>query len=132
MSLFRGAWVVSAACYGPSRSAGLIVFAVAMLLASRSVHADELLPLQGGSVQFGSAAGSIYYTAEPAGFRVVATVSQDPAYAPVRFVATLQPGQSVVLSIARAAGNTAAEVLIRRIGDRVIFNASPQTIPPTD
>ena len=108
-----------------------LAFAAA-LLATVAGHADELRPIEGGSVQLGPDDGSIYYTIEPDGYRIVATVSAMPAEAPVRFVATLRPGQSVVLSVASPPGEKSDEVVIRRVGDRLLYDHGRRRTPPTD
>ena len=108
-----------------------LAFTAALLVAGVA-RADELRPIEGGSVQLGSDDGSIYYTVEPDGYRIVATVSATPAEAPVRFVATLRPGQSVVLSVASPPGETSDEVVIRRVGDRLLYDHGRRRAPPTD
>jgi hypothetical protein len=63
--------------------------------------------------------GVAYYTVERDGFRVVATLAQGEAGTPLRVVAVLAPGQSVVLSTPEQAGRIeisrqARTVLVRR------------------
>lgn len=106
-------------------------FAAAVFVAGVA-NADELRPIEGGSVRLGPDNGSIYYTVEPDGFRLVATVSATPADAPVRFVATLRPGQSVVVSVARALGEKPDEVVIRRVGDRLLYDGGRRRATPMD
>ena len=105
---------------------------VAALLPVGIGQADELHPVQGGSLHLGADDGSIYYTVEPDGYRLVVTVTATPAEAPIRFVATLQSVQSVVLSVARAPGEPPNEVLIRRIGDRLVYDPGARYVAPTD
>lgn len=82
-------------------------------------HAQDLRPLNGKSIELGATTGTAYYTVGEDGFRVVATLAAGEAATPVRFVATLSSGQSVVLSVPRAANEAAREVEIRRTGDVV-------------
>lgn len=110
----------------------LVATAIVGLSLAHTARAGELLPMQGGSVPLGPDWGSIYYTPEPNGYRIVATVAGTPADAPIRFEATLLPGQSVVLSVARGHGEKAAAVLIRRLGDRLVYDGNPTSVDPTD
>ncbi len=101
----------------------------AILILPCAARAGELAALQGGTLQLGSDWGSVYYTVEPDGLRVVATVSEAPQISPVRFVATLRPGQSLTLSVAHAAGTQPSEVLIRRVGDRIVLDGGNDVVP---
>ena len=59
------------------------------------------------------------------GFKVVATLAAGEA-APVRFIATLTSGQSIVLSVPQGPNVTPREVEIRRSGDLVtVSDATP-------
>ena len=60
--------------------------------------------------------GIAYYTVEGDGFRVVTTLAEGTG-TPVRLVAVLAPGQSVVLSTAREVGVAPVEVEISRQAD---------------
>jgi hypothetical protein len=90
------------------------------ILASGAAHAAELRPLQASGIALGELAGVAYYTRENDGYHVVATLAAGENAAPVRFAATLLPGQKTTLSVPRAGGRDAASVEISRIGDRVI------------
>ena len=65
-------------------------------------------------IDLGAIAGDAYYTVEPNGFRLVATLAQGDTGTPVRFEALLLPGQSVVLSSPHEAGIAADAVEIVR------------------
>jgi hypothetical protein len=82
--------------------------------------AAELKPLQAHSIVVGSLPGVVYFTRETDGYRVVATLA-DAAHWPLRFVATLQPGQSVTLSTPGAVGMPPAEMRLEREGNRLIL-----------
>ena len=84
------------------RIAILASCAVAASFVAGGVHAETLKPIQGGSIDLGTLAGIAYYTVEPEGYRLVATLGSDT---PVRFVATLAPGQSVTLSTPRCSAS---------------------------
>lgn len=96
------------------------VLAAALAISGFSVaHADDIQPVQAKSIDLGVISGSAYYTVEPNGFRVVTTLSQGEAGTPVRLVAVLTPGQSVVLSTPREAGVELVEVEIARVDDTI-------------
>ncbi|MET4212553.1 hypothetical protein [Bradyrhizobium sp. LA2.1] len=63
-----------------------------------AAHANGLRPIEGLSINLGDVSGVAYYTVEPDGFRVVTTLAQGEAGAPIRFVTVLAPGQRVVVS----------------------------------
>ena len=104
------------------RTMNIAVMAIGGLFLSGAVSADELQPMQGGIVQLGPVSGSFYYTDGPDGYRVVTTLSQLPNEAPVRFISTLRNGESVIVSVPRAAGQPAAELRIHRVGDHLIYD----------
>lgn len=90
---------------------------LATLALGGATHAEELQALRGKSIELGATTGVAYYTVDEGGYRVVATLAAGEAATPVRFIATLSPGQSVVLSVPQAANETAREVEIKRTGD---------------
>ena len=75
-----------------------IIAAAFALTVAGAAQADGLRPVEGRSIDLGDVSGIAYYTVEPDGFRVVATVAQGEAGTPVRLEAVLAPNQSVVLS----------------------------------
>ena len=93
--------------------------AVAAVFVAGGVHAETLKPIQGRSIDLGTLAGIAYYTVEHEGYRLVATLGTDT---PVRFVATLAPGQSVTLSSPRMLGQSAMEVRFMRRGDELFVD----------
>jgi predicted aconitase len=99
------------------------MLAAAFALASiGAAHAEGLRPTEGRSIEFGQISGVAYYTVEPDGFRIVATLAQGETGTPVRFEAVLAPGQSVVLSTPREAGVAPHAVKISRHNDRVLVH----------
>jgi hypothetical protein len=81
------------------------LFAAAFTLASLGTgYANGLRPIEGQSIDLGDVSGVAYYTVEPDGFRVVATLAQGEAGTPIRFVSVLAPGQRVVLSTPHQSG----------------------------
>jgi hypothetical protein len=92
-----------------------------------SAHADSARPIEARSVDLGEMYGVAYYTVEREGFRVVTTLAQGEVGTPVRVVAVLAPGQSVVLSTPREAGVAPVEVEISRRGDRVLVREAAVT-----
>ena len=92
---------------------------LATLALAGATHAEELEPLRGKSIELGAATGVTYYTVGEDGFRVVATLAAGEAATPVRLIATLSSGQSVVLSVPQALNETARQVEIKRTGDAI-------------
>ena len=90
------------------------IAAASVLTVAGAAHASELQPLEGRSLDLGPVSGVAYYTVEDSGFRIVATLAQGEAGAPVRFMALLAPGQSVTLSSAGEDGSAPASVEFTR------------------
>lgn len=84
-------------------------------------HAEELRPIQGGSVTLGPLNGLVYYTESGDSFRVVATFSADVLQPPFRVTANLLPGQAVTLSIAGPIGSPLREVRLVREGEHLLL-----------
>ena len=82
-----------------------MLLAAAFTLATLgAAQANGLRPIEGRSIELGDVSGVAYYTVEPDGFRVVATLAQGEAGTPIRIVSVLAPGQRVVLSTSHQAG----------------------------
>ena len=96
------------------------LLAAAFALSIGVAHADGLQPIEGQSIHLGEVSGVAYYTVERDGFRVVTTLAHGEGGTPVRLVAILAPGQSVVLSAPRDAGTASATVEITRQADTVL------------
>ena len=92
-----------------------------------AAQADGLRPVEGRSIDLGEVCGIAYYTVEPDGFRVVATVAQGEAGTPVRLEAVLALDQSVVLSTPRAGSVAPNTIEISRQGDQVLVHQAAVT-----
>ena len=105
------------------------VLAAALALAFVSpVQAEGLKPIQGQNIDLGAVSGVAYYTVERGSFRVIATLAQDEDATPVRFEATLAPGQSVVLSTPRGAGIPPNAVEISRHANQVLVRQTAMAV----
>lgn len=105
----------------------LATLLAAVTMIAGAAHADELRPIEGTTVALGAITGVAYYTAETGGDRVVATLSDFDGSRPLRVVAMLVPGQSLVLSVPRGVGEPAIEVAFERRGDHVfVSDAAPK------
>ena len=97
-----------------------IIAAVLALGLVGPAAAQEIKPIQDQRVGLGATQGDFYYTVHQDGFHVVATFSgAGDGTAPLRFEATLAPGQTVRLSTPRAAGEISNAVVISRHNDEV-------------
>lgn len=103
-----------------------ILTATLALAVAGSASAEVLRPTQARDINaqgidLGAVSGVVYYTAEPDGFRVVATLGQQGEdNVPVRVEAILVPGQSVMLSTPHEAGIAPEAVEISRQADTVL------------
>ncbi|MGH7212801.1 MAG: hypothetical protein ACREF1_15225, partial [Acetobacteraceae bacterium] len=95
---------------------------VAGMLAATGASAQELGPMQGGTVSLGDVSGVAYYTPDVLGYRVVATFSSAHG-TPMRFIATLEPEQAMTVSVPRGPGEPALEAVFTRRGDRLIVTS---------
>jgi hypothetical protein len=84
--------------------------------------AAELVQGSGHSIRLGAYAGVLFYTIEERDFRVVATVASGPDEPPIRFIAALQHGQQMVISVPRAFGQAPLEFQIVRDGDVLLVD----------
>ncbi len=89
-----------------------------------TLHAEPLEPIEARKVDLGALAGVAYYTVEPDGYRLVATLLAQGTDTPFRFVATLAPGQAVTLSAARDIGKPATEVRFIRRGEKLLVDGA--------
>ena len=98
----------------------IFLAAASALTMIAAAQADTLRPIEAQSIHMGELRGVAYYTVEPDGFRVVATVAQGEDGAPTRFEAVLAPGQSLVLSTPLADGASPQSIEISRLNDQVL------------
>ncbi|KQT19969.1 hypothetical protein ASG40_03990 [Methylobacterium sp. Leaf399] len=101
------------------------LLAATLALVSGTAFAAELQANRSSTIDLGTFRGSAYYTAEKGGYRVVATLaavnSGSDIPQVVRMVTTLNPDQTVHLSVPGALGADGrdATVAFSRRGDRV-------------
>ncbi len=81
----------------------------------------------GHSIHLGRFDGAVYYTVEPDGYRVVATLASGADAQPIRFASTLQPGQRIVISVPQAVGQRSIDFEIVRDGDTVLMSGIVST-----
>lgn len=96
-------------------------------LTSTGVIAEEMRPVEAKSIVLGDVTGVAYYTVQPDGYEVVATLAAEAA-TPFRVVATLAPGQKVTLSVPGPVGSAQKEIEISRVGDRLEFGRAGQVV----
>ncbi|HUC18646.1 MAG TPA: hypothetical protein VMA37_13270 [Acetobacteraceae bacterium] len=101
------------------------------LLGAGSAYADGLKPIEAQSFTLGRTTGIVYYTVEPTGFRVVATLQSGGTETVVRFIATLTPEQSITLSSPRDVDAPAIEVRLVRHGDQLFVDDGEETTSAT-
>ena len=102
----------------------LLAFALACMAISDVSLAGELAPGNAHSVHLEGVDGVVYYTVEQDGYRVVATVASGAAEAPIRFIATLGPGQRLAIAVPRAGDQPSADLEILRDGEALLVNDS--------
>ena len=100
------------------RAFPIMIAATTLVIASAS-YAEELRPIQANSIHLGEVTGTAYYTVESDRFQVVATMAAGDATMPIRFVTSLNLGQSVTISVPGAVGKPPAEINLTRTGDRI-------------
>jgi hypothetical protein len=89
--------------------------------------ATRLTPGSGHSIRLGAFEGVVYYTVEQDDYRVVATLGSGADAAPLRVISTLAPGQRVVISVPRSAGEPSLDFEILRNGDAILVNDAIST-----
>ena len=95
----------------------LTAFGLTSLALASFAAAGELQPGSGHSIRLDRFTGAVYYTAEPDGYRVVATLASGAEDQPIRFLATLGPGQRMLISVPQALGEPSLDFEILRDGD---------------
>jgi hypothetical protein len=101
----------------------LVVF---LVCGAAAADAKEIRQMAGVDIAMGDFAGNLYYVADGEAYRVVATVSSGERGTPLRFTATLQPGQSVVFSApGSVAGEAEHRLKLVRSGDRLFATNKP-------
>jgi hypothetical protein len=98
--------------------------AVAAIAMTGAACAESFKPVQAQKVDLGAFAGVAYYTVEQGGHRLVVTLQAHETGTPVRFAATLAPGQDVTLSVPRKAGESPVELHFVRHGEQIVMNGA--------
>ena len=88
----------------------------ALLLAAPVSQADGPRPIEAARLDLGPVSGVAYYTVEPDGYHVVATVGGEGG-TPVRVEVVLAPGARLDLSTAGPLGGQPKRLAIQRRGD---------------
>ncbi|RWJ21523.1 MAG: hypothetical protein EOR26_30410 [Mesorhizobium sp.] len=96
----------------------LIGGVVAFGLTASPLHAGELSAMAGESIRIGGLHG-VLYTNDNDGYRVIATMADGEAGAPVRFSATLSEGQSATISVPGKLGEPDQSLEMSRSGDKL-------------
>lgn len=109
----------------------LTAFALTGLALTGVSAAAEVAPGDGYSVRLARFGGALYYTVEPDGYRVVATLASGAEAPPIRFVATLVAGQRALISVPQRVGEPSLDFEIRRDGD-VLSVGEPASAPTAD
>jgi hypothetical protein len=94
--------------------------ALSGVVLSGAALAEEAPAIAGRRIELGAVSGVAYYTVEPSGYRVVATLAQGETGTPVRFETVLAPGQSMLLSTPSLGDADAVRVEILRDGDALL------------
>ncbi|RWB29018.1 MAG: hypothetical protein EOQ42_12255 [Mesorhizobium sp.] len=109
----------------------LIGGVVAFGLAASPLHAGELSAMAGESIRIGGLHGVLYYTNDNDGYRVIATMADGEAGAPVRFSATLAEGQSATISVPGKLGEPDQSLEMSRSGDKLTVTEVGSISNPT-
>jgi hypothetical protein len=92
-------------------------------LAKQGLSAGELVPANGYDLHLASFDGSFYYTIQEDGaYRVVATLASGVDGLPVRFIAALQPGQHMSISVPEPVDQPTIAFELQRKGDSLVVS----------
>ena len=108
------------------RVISVLLVATALIFPGSS-YAEELRPIEAQSILLKDVNGIAYYTVQADGYQVVATLAANDATTPIRFVASLRPGQTVTISVPGKVGEPSAQIDFTRVGDQV-FVATPKKV----
>ena len=97
-----------------------LLFALALTVPAVAAHASELVPNHAHSVALNGVTGVAYYTVDGGAYRLVAVLAAGESAAPVRFSASLVPGQRVSVSVPGPQGGQEAAVEFVREGDAIL------------
>jgi hypothetical protein len=99
---------------------GVVLTALTGVVLNGTALAEEAPTIASRRIELGAISGVAYYTVEPSGYRVVATLAQGETGTPVRFETVLAPGQSMLLSTPGLGDAEAARVEILHNGDALL------------
>jgi hypothetical protein len=85
-------------------------------------EASPLVPYEGVSIDLGGLHGVAYYSEQPDGFRVVATLAEGEQGLPVRLEATLADHQKLTISVPLGAGEPPRHVEFSRSGAQLVMD----------
>jgi hypothetical protein len=91
--------------------------------------AKELMLGKRRDIRLGHVTGVLYYTVEPEGYRITATLVSGAADQSIKFIAMLGRRQRIVISVPRSATEPFRELEILRDGDSVIINHPVNGLP---
>jgi hypothetical protein len=100
----------------------------ALWLAAAPAHAGDLNAFEAESITLGSIHGVVYYTVQPEGYRVVATIAQGEDGLPLRFEVTLTDNQKLLISIPGRLGEQSEVREISRAGNKLLIE-QPSRFP---
>lgn len=95
------------------------IVSLALVASAATAGAVELNPGSASRIEIGDRKGVVYYTVEPAGYRVVAGLARGKDVPPLRFETTLAGDQRVLALSPQGLGQPVAAIEIVRQGDRV-------------
>jgi hypothetical protein len=96
----------------------------AALVASGIAQVKEPRPVEAKSIHPSDVTGTAYYVVRLSDYQLEATMATGDATAPVRFVGSLVPGQTVTISVPGEIGAPSAQIDFSRVGDQVIAATS--------
>lgn len=93
-------------------------------MTSKTDHATLplLAPRTGHAIHLARFDGIVYYTVEQDGYRVVATLASGAEGLPIRFIATLGPGQRIVISVPQSVDQPSVDFEILRDCDALLVS----------
>lgn len=104
----------------------LFITGAALTAFTGEANAAQMKPLAAHLTDLGDASALTYYTVERQDYRVE-TVIQIKGHEdqPLRFTASLRPGQSSIISVPGSVAGRSVNLWIARVGDRLLI--SPRT-----
>src|SRR5262245_5853119 len=99
-----------------------------LCLVANPLNAGEVKEIEASSIELGGFRGVVYYTREGNGYHVVTTLAEEDVGSPLRFEATLDDGQNIMISVPGRVGEPSRTVemvrsnlglIVRPQGDNV-------------